>query len=266
MIDAATDAQLLDALQFQMDCGVDEVMAEAPINRFEIAKEAPKLKFSTESNIQPVTKIPEVIPEEAAAEVAQKLAQKSSDREALLSAINTFDLCAFKQGARNTVFSDGSPKARVMIIGEAPGRDEDREGRPFVGQAGQLLDKMFAAIGLSRQSETPATAIYITNVMPWRPPQNRTPSEDEIAMMLPFLKRHIELIEPEFLVVMGNTACQAVLGMSGITKLRGNWQEAFGKPVLPMFHPAFLLRDPLRKKEAWEDLKDLRDRLGGQQV
>ncbi|MEO1097401.1 MAG: uracil-DNA glycosylase, partial [Bacteroidota bacterium] len=151
---------------------------------------------------------------------------------------------------------DGTAGARVMIIGEAPGRDEDREGKPFVGRAGQLLDKMLGAIGLSRDE-----SVYITNVLPWRPPQNRDPKPDEIAMMQPFLHRHITLADPDVLVVVGNHACQALLGKRGITRLRGDWTEARGKPALPMFHPAYLLRNPAAKREAWADLLSLQARL-----
>ena len=144
-----------------------------------------------------------------------------------------------------------------MIIGEAPGRDEDREGRPFVGRAGQLLDKMLGAIDLDRDKN-----VYITNVLPWRPPQNRDPLPAEVAMMVPFLKRHVELAEPEVLVLMGNISCQAVLGKRGITRLRGEWDQVWGKPVIPMFHPAYLLRQPVQKRAAWGDLLELKARLG----
>ena len=143
-----------------------------------------------------------------------------------------------------------------MLVGEAPGRDEDREGRPFVGRAGQLLDRMLAAIELSRSEN-----VYITNVLPWRPPQNRDPKPEEIAMMRPFLERHIELARPDVLVVMGNISCQALLGKRGITRLRGQWAEACGKPALPMFHPAYLLRNPAAKRQAWADLLALKARL-----
>ena len=158
------------------------------------------------------------------------------------------------------MFSDGVPGARVMIVGEAPGRDEDRIGKPFVGRAGQLLDKMLAAIDMGRDRDG-ESAVYITNVLPYRPPQNRNPKPDEMAMMMPFLKRHIALAKPEVLVVMGNISCQALLGKRGITRLRGTWTEAHGLPVLPMFHPAYLLRNPAAKREAWADLLDLRARL-----
>ena len=159
-----------------------------------------------------------------------------------------FEGCALKQGARNLVFADGDPRARVMVIGEAPGREEDREGLPFVGRSGQLLDRMLAAIGLSRRAEDPRAGAYITNVLPWRPPQNRDPSGDEAAKMLPFLFRHMELAEPEFLLLLGSPAARAVLGAEfGVTRLRGKWHEWRGVPVMVTFHPAALLRDGERE-------------------
>jgi DNA polymerase len=159
------------------------------------------------------------------------------------------------------VFSDGHPGARVMILGEAPGRDEDMQGRPFVGRAGQLLDRMFASIGLSRTAPDPGRAIYIANVLPWRPPQNREPTPEEIAMMLPFVRAHVTLAAPDVLVLMGNTPCGAILGQRGVTRLRGQWADALGRPVLPMVHPAYLLRNPAAKREAWADLLSLNARL-----
>jgi len=175
----------------------------------------------------------------------------------LRAALTAYDHCDLKKGAKTLVFADGNPAARVLVLGEAPGRDEDIEGRPFVGRAGQLLDRMFAAIDMSRTTPDPDKALYITNVMPWRPPQNRDPAPDEIAMMLPFVHRHIELVDPAVIVVMGNTPCSALLGRKGITRMRGEWTEALGRPVLPMFHPAYLLRQPSMKREAWEDLLTL---------
>ena len=179
----------------------------------------------------------------------------------LKAAIENFPYCDLKYGARNAVFSAGSPSAKIMIIGEAPGRDEDFKGEPFVGRAGQLLDKMLFSIGLSREASDAEKSVYITNVMPWRPPENREPTQDEIDMMLPFLKRHIELVKPDVLVAMGNISCQSLIGRRGITKIRGIWAEAFGLPVLPMLHPAYLLRNPVAKREAWFDLLSLREKV-----
>ncbi|MEM9580930.1 MAG: uracil-DNA glycosylase, partial [Pseudomonadota bacterium] len=191
-----------------------------------------------------------------AVQVARQMASGAENLEQLKATMGAFQHCELKRGARNLVFADGVAGADLMIIGEAPGRDEDREGRPFVGRAGQLLDKMLAAIQLSRSEN-----VYITNVLPWRPPQNRDPKPDEIAMMLPFLERHVSLANPKLIVLMGNISCQAVLGKRGITRLRGNWTDGFGTPILPMFHPAYLLRNPEKKRESWADLLDLKARL-----
>ena len=194
---------------------------------------------------------------------ARAVAAQASNLDALREALRGFEHCDLRRGARNLVFADGNPQARVLILGEAPGRDEDMEGRPFVGAAGQLLDQMFAAIGLSRASPDAQAALYITNVMPWRPPGNRDPSPDEIAMMRPFVERHIALVDPQVIVAMGNSPLFALTGGAGIARARGTWAEAFGKPVLPMAHPAYLLRNPIAKREAWADLLALQARLRG---
>ncbi|MDE3029560.1 MAG: uracil-DNA glycosylase [Paracoccaceae bacterium] len=251
----------LALLDWQVELGADEAITDAPINRYEATPEpasiaAPTpLPTFTPGAPPPQTEGPDPV------EHATALAARAQTLDDLREAIAAFDLCDLKKGARNLVFADGTPCSRVMILGEAPGRDEDIEGRPFVGRAGQLLDRMFAAIGLSRTSPDPETALYITNVLPWRPPQNRDPSDDEIAMMLPFVKRHIELAAPDILVLMGNTPCAAILGRRGILRLRGQWQQALGLPILPMTHPAYLLRTPQAKREAWADLLSLKARL-----
>ena len=240
------------ALEWQLAMGVDEAILDAPVGRYK-APEPPVKAFAP----PPVVQTEEV----DAVAVSQAAASGATDLAALRAALEAYELCELKRGARQVVFSDGQPNARVMIIGEAPGRDEDIQGKPFVGRAGQLLDLMFSHIGLSRQSLDAGSALYITNVLPWRPPQNRDPKPDEIEMMLPFLKRHVALIDPDVIVAMGNHSCQALLGRRGITRLRGNWTEALGKPVLPMFHPAYLLRSPEAKREAWADLLSLKARL-----
>ena len=249
-----TDGAALAALQWQIELGADEAIQEAPVNRFEIAP-APQPA--------PQPAAPVAAPAIDPVAEARALAGAAADLPALHAAIASFEHCALRRGARNTVFADGTPAAQVMIVGEAPGRDEDREGRPFVGAAGRLLDRMLAAIGLSRQSPDAENAVYIANVLPWRPPRNRDPEPAEIAMMLPFLERHIELAAPDLIVPMGNISCQALLGRRGITRLRGNWTEVFGRPALPMFHPAYLLRSPERKRESWADLLELKARLQG---
>lgn len=241
----------LAALAWQVELGVTEAILDAPIDRYTLEDRAP-------ANAKAAAKAPSVV--KPAAEdpvaIAKATVAKCDTLEALRAALTEFDHCELKKGARNTVFSDGVAGARVMIIGEAPGREEDREGRPFVGRAGQLLDRMLAAIGLSR-----AENAYITNVLPWRPPQNRDPKPEEIAMLRPFLERHVALAKPDLLVLMGNSSCDAVLGRRGITRLRGQWAEAMGLPVLPMFHPAYLLRNPGAKRAAWADLLSLKARL-----
>ncbi len=243
-------------LEWQVELGATEALLDAPVNRYEIPETREKPK-SAEPAAAPAA--PKVNP----VEIAKQLASKASTLAELEQAIAGFEHCALKRGARSLVFSDGNPAARVMIIGEAPGRDEDRLGKPFVGRAGQLLDKMFEAIELDRSAQAREETLYITNVMPWRPPQNRDPQADEIEMMLPFVERHVALVDPDFIVLMGNISCQAVLGKRGITRLRGEWTEAFGKPALPMFHPAFLLRSPQMKRETWTDLLSLKARLVG---
>ncbi|MCP9480651.1 uracil-DNA glycosylase [Shimia sp. CNT1-13L.2] len=243
-------------LEWQVDLGVTEAMLDAPLNRYEAPKKQPKPVKTPEAEA-PIVAAPKIDPVVEAKAAVERV--KTLDE--LKAAMAAFDHCELKKGARNLVFSDGNPAARVMIIGEAPGRDEDRQGKPFVGRAGQLLDRMFEAIEMGREAPLSAQSIYITNVLPWRPPQNRDPLPEEIAMLGPFLQRHVEIVAPDVIVLMGNISCQAVLGRRGITRLRGNWQEAFGKPVMPMFHPAYLLRQPGAKREAWADLLSLQAKL-----
>lgn len=190
------------------------------------------------------------------------MAQAAQSLDDLRQALEAFDGCPLKATATQTVFARGNPQADVLVMGEAPGREEDRDGAPFVGPTGHLLDRMLAAIGLDRHAGDASNAVYITNVLPWRPPQNRDPKPEEIAMMLPFVQRHVALAKPEIIVLMGNYSCQAGLGKRGITRLRGQWHEAYGHPALPMLHPAYLLRQPHAKREAWADLLSLKAKLG----
>jgi len=259
----------LAALAWQLDLGADEAIAEVPVNRFEaVAVPAAPPRPAPSSPPVPVTAIGRVAPTQAAPGPAgtdtAALAAAAQNLAALRAAMAAFDGCTLKKGARNLVFADGHPGARVMIVGEAPGRDEDLQGKPFVGRSGQLLDRMLAAIGLARHAEDPAQAVYITNVLPWRPPSNREPATDEVAMMVPFLMRHIELKAPELLVLMGSAAAKTVLETTaGITQLHGKWTVWRGLPVLPMLHPAALLRRPELKRAAWADLLALAERLEG---
>ncbi|WP_101068759.1 uracil-DNA glycosylase [Roseovarius salinarum] len=250
---------LRDLLAWQVELGATEAIGDAPVNRYALAagEAAPGSAAARTEAAPPAERTREDDP----VAVAKDLAEGARDLAALRAAIAAFEHCDLKRGARNLVFCDGNPAARVMIVGEAPGRDEDREGKPFVGRAGRLLDRMLAEIGLSRAAEAPEHAVYITNVLPWRPPQNRDPKPDEIAMLLPFVKRHVALVDPAVVVLMGNISCQAALGRRGITRLRGHWTEGYGRPALPMFHPAYLLRNPAAKREAWADMLELKARL-----
>ena len=249
----------LALLEWQRELGVDEPMLDAPLDRTDLPpppKPAPMMPAAPAA--------PMIAAEHDHAHFlteAESLAARAQTLDQLAEAQQGFDGVELKRGARNFVFSDGNPAGRVMIIGEAPGEEEDAQGRPFVGRAGQLLDQMFAAIGMGREVPDAGRAVYIGNVLKWRPPGNRRPSPDEIALSLPFLRRQVELADPEVLVLMGNTPCLAALNREGILRLRGTWTEAFGRPALPMTHPAYLLRNPIAKREAWADLLSLADRL-----
>ncbi len=248
----------LALLDWHLELGVDEAISEASVNRYKLEAPASKPKPTTTPEVITPAKSEPVVFD------STPLAQACENLAALRAAMGAFEHCPLKQGARNTVFCDGNPSARVMIIGEAPGREEDREGKPFIGKAGQMLDKMFAAIGLSRHEEAPESALYITNVLPWRPPQNRDPKPEEIALMKPFLLRHIELAQPDFIITMGNPSTKTLRDTSlGITKMHGQWGEVLGIPSVPLFHPAYLLRSPEQKRLAWADLLSLKARLEG---
>lgn len=253
----------LALLEWQIELGADEALADTPIDRYAAAEEARQQAKAAPAPKKGQPAPPAPKPKIDPVSVAEDMAARVRSLDELHAAMQQFEHCELKRGARNLVFCDGHAAARVMIIGEAPGRDEDREGRPFVGRAGQLLDRMLEAIGMDRRSEDASKAVYITNVLPWRPPQNRDPKPEEIQMLLPFLRKHVELVKPNVVVLMGNISCQAGLGKRGITRLRGQWTEAYGAPALPMFHPAYLLRQPHAKREAWADLLSLKARLEG---
>jgi uracil-DNA glycosylase len=256
----------LALLRWYVEMGADEAIAFEPEDRLAPppASLPPPAPIRGQSP-RPVPAAPPAALTESMGEAAQsarRLAFSADSVEALAALVAEFDGCSLKRTATNTVFIDGNPAAPVIIIGEAPGADEDRIGRPFVGRAGQLLDRMLAAIGLDR------TSVQITNVIYWRPPGNRKPTSAEIAACLPFVLRHIALSRPKALVLAGGTAAAALLPVSeGITRLRGRWFELTvagldaSVPTLPMFHPAFLLRTPERKRETWRDLLALKARL-----
>ena len=252
-------------LRWYGEVGVDEAVAEHPVDRFSLAP--PQGRTAASPAAGPVAPAVAAPPRPAApAPVADTgevhaLAAAARSHDELIAAIQAFDGCPLKRTATTTCIFDGNPAARIMMIGEAPGREEDRQGRPFVGPAGQLLDKMLAAIGLDR------TRVYITNTLYWRPPGNRTPTTEEIALCLPFLERQVALIKPGLLIYTGGTAAKAMLSRSeGITRLRGRWfsLERPGLDAIPaiaMFHPAFLLRQPARKRESWRDLQAIRAKI-----
>ncbi|MGI8839326.1 MAG: uracil-DNA glycosylase [Caulobacteraceae bacterium] len=250
-------------LAFWADAGVEGCYAEAPVDR--TAASGPPRRSAAGSPIagpSPATAAaiePETV---AAAQAARALADAAPDLDALKGAIAAFDGCPLKgAGARQAVFARGAPDAPVMVIGEAPGADEDRQGAPFVGRAGQLLDKMLAAAGLDGR-------VFITNTVFWRPPGNRTPTLAEQRACAPFLERAVALVAPKLLLLVGGAAAKSVLGEAqGILAIRGRWFEwqsangALAIPALPTLHPAFLLRQPGAKKKAWADLVTLVERL-----
>lgn len=250
-------------LKWYADAGVDEAIGDATVNRY----------LSTTKPIAPVAAPVPLVERAAPAPVqriapatdagAAHLAQAATTVEELRAAVEAYTGCGLKQFASRTVFADGNPKARVMFVGEAPGADEDRKGLPFVGVSGKLLDQMLASIGLSR-----AENAYITNVVFWRPPGNRPPTDEEIASCLPFVTRHIELVDPAVLVFVGGLAAKTLLATpTGITRLRGQWRTfetpGLSRPVpcMPLFHPAYLLRSPQQKRLAWRDLLAIKQKL-----
>ncbi|MBT0958018.1 uracil-DNA glycosylase [Alphaproteobacteria bacterium KMM 3653] len=253
------------ALDWQIELGADEAIGDSPVDRTELPADTPfekrKAPAKTEGGLPPKPPVPRPVADVDGAAEAKAAVASVADIEGLRAAMEGFPHCDLKRGARNFVFADGNPDAKVMVIGEAPGPEEDKQGKPFVGRAGMMLDKMFGAIGMSRGGPDPAASIYLTNILPWRPPQDRDPTKEELDMMRPFLERHVELAAPEVLILMGNHACMALMGRKGITRLRGEWVETLGKPALPMFHPHYLLRTPSAKREAWADLLMLKARL-----
>ncbi|MCC5993513.1 MAG: uracil-DNA glycosylase [Rhodobacteraceae bacterium] len=251
------------ALDWQVELGATEAICDAPVNCYDLPDRLPKAAPPAKpASAPPPPAAPPVADTADAVAQARALAEAAPDLDALRAAIAGFDGCELKLGARNLVFADGQREARVMIVGEAPGREEDRQGKPFVGEAGQLLDRMLDAIGMGREHPDPARAVYITNILPWRPPQNRDPSAQERAMFRPFVLRHIELVNPDLLVLMGRVSATTMLETAqGITSLRGNWCRFMDRPCLPMLHPAYLLRTPSAKREAWADLLSLQAKL-----
>lgn len=290
---AARDPLALDLtpdalLRWYVDAGVDECIGEEPLDRYALSArllaeaearrtrapaarperpQAPAGPRPPQGPGRPAAPPPPPPPRPLATadqemRSAAALAAEATTLEALHAAMQRFDSCPLKVTATNTVFADGNAQADLMVIGEAPGAEEDRQGLPFVGASGQLLDRMLASIGLSRE------IFYITNVIPWRPPGNRKPTPQEVGMCLPFIHRHIELVDPKVILMVGGLSASSLTARNeGITKLRGRWYDyaspGLSRPVpaIATFHPAYLLRSPQMKKLAWRDLLTLRQRM-----
>jgi uracil-DNA glycosylase family 4 len=263
-----------ELLAFYLETGVDCALTDEPVNRLADPDIAPAVVVREAAPAQAPRELPRELPRatqapplpltraepppapEAAIASAREAARTAPTLEALRALLETFDGCALRHTATRLVFADGNPQARVMFVGEAPGRDEDIEGLPFVGRSGKLLDRMIAAIGLDRSSA------YIANVIPWRPPGNRTPTPQETQICLPFIQRQIELVNPDVLVTLGNPSTQALLGTrEGIMRTRGKWLDYdTGSRVIramATFHPAYLLRSPSYKRMSWQDLRSI---------
>jgi len=274
-----------ELIAFYLDAGVDALLGEEPVNRMadDIAPQRLGAAFSSAAEDKTARRVrsESLLPiagsqaaqqrpqlgaapasPDAAVMVAREAAKNATTLDDLRALLADFEGCALRATATQLVFADGNPQSRVMFIGEAPGYDEDIVGRPFVGRSGKLLDRMMAAIGLDR------TSCYIANVVPWRPPGNRTPTPQETAICLPFIRRQIELADPDFLVCLGGPAMQTLLGIKdGITRSRGRWlpYDTGRREIraLATFHPAFLLRSPLQKRFAWRDFLALKKALAG---
>ena len=274
----ATRPEILTTLTWLMEAGADEAIAEEPVNRFRTPSPAAAQRAAPVAQADNSSPALRAVPPPAAPKVAhaaeavslstpagaaRALAAGCATLDELRQALISFDGCGdLKRSAKNTVFADGNPQHGIMLIGEAPGRDEDELGLPFVGRAGKLLDRMLQAIGLDRGK------VYITNVLNWRPPQNREPSPEEAAACLPFLHRHIALAQPRLIVLLGAVSVRHVLGSTeGIMRTRGRWevyqspQLNQAVPVMPTLHPAFLLRQPAAKHLAWRDFLMILDKM-----
>lgn len=272
-----------ELLRFYAQAGYDEALEESPVDRFAEGKAARAVVVRTAPPAPAPTPPPQspreaaparpaappppqqkaAVPDEEQAQRARALAREAKTLDELREIMAAFDGCNLKFTAKNLVFADGNPQAELMLVGEAPGRDEDIEGLPFVGRSGRLLDRMLGAIGRDR------TSAYIANVIPWRPPGNRDPSPLETEICRPFIERQIELAAPKVLVTLGNPSTKLLLkAQSGIMRMRGNWTTyatASGAeiPAMPTLHPAYLLRNPAHTRLAWRDFLEVKARLSG---
>lgn len=266
---------MAELLRFYADAGVDEALLDIAADRFKesAALMKPIRQQGLTNQNQTVeaaqnTTLPHpaiAVPDEAQAQRARELAKEANTLEELREIVAGFNGCNLKLTAKQTVFADGNPQANLMIVGEAPGRDEDIEGLPFVGRSGQLLDRMLSAIGIERK-----TGAYIANVVPWRPPGNRTPTPIETEICRPFIERQIELVNPKVLMTLGGPSAKVLLHTNeGVLRLRGNWKVhrtagGIDIPTMPTLHPAYLLRNPAHKRLAWRDLLEISAKLSEQ--
>jgi uracil-DNA glycosylase len=262
-----------ELLAFYLEAGVDCALSDEPVNWLSddvaVAEQpvAKPVQFRTANAVPPPQKIlaEPAPPPDAAIASAREIAPTAASLQELRTLLEAFDGCALKNTATRLVFADGNPQAKIMFVGEAPGRDEDLEGLPFVGRSGKLLDLMMASIGLDR------TSAYIANIIPWRPPGNRDPSPQETQICLPFIRRQIELVNPDVLVCLGKPSSQAVLEVKdGIVKSRGKWIDynTGTRKIRAMatFHPAYLLRQPIYKRLTWQDLRSIKKALATAQA
>lgn len=258
------NAELLSVLDWYRAAGVDLAVVDEPVDRFAQKPPAPAAMPRATAGAQPAPAAPVAQPPGPIGgdpSEARQLAATAQSLEQLRGILENYDGCGLKFRATQLVFADGNPEAKIMLIGEAPGAEEDRQGKPFVGRSGQLLDRMLGAIGLDRNS------VYIVNTVPWRPPGNRTPTPEEMELCLPFLNRQVELVAPRLVMTLGGPAMQTVFKTTnGIIKMRGKWQDvtigAHQVPALPTLHPAYLLRNPPAKQQAWKDLLSFKARIG----
>ncbi|HWA20189.1 MAG TPA: uracil-DNA glycosylase [Devosia sp.] len=253
-----SEAEMLAALEWYRAAGVDIAVGDEPVDRFAVAQIVPQRpKLPPKGGTAPVAAVAPVQKLDADPGETREIAARASTLDELRAAMNAYDGCGLKHRATQLCFADGNPEAEIMLVGEGPGEQEDLQGRPFVGRAGQLLDRMLGAIGLDR------TRVYIANMVPWRPPGNRNPTPEELALCAPFLHRQVELVAPKILVTLGNVPTQSLFATSvGITRMRGQWKTLnvgeWSGPVLPTLHPAFLLRTPGAKAQAWKDMLSLK--------
>jgi DNA polymerase len=259
--------EAIAALRWLVDCGADEAIGDVPVNRLLAPGPAvllPPAPAAHKPAVAPPREKPALAPQPppitVSAQSAATIAAACSSLAELRAAVTAFEGCELKRHATNTVFADGNPAGGIMFIGEAPGAEEDRQGLPFVGRAGQLLDQMLASIGLDRRK------VYITNIVNWRPPANREPSPEEASICLPFLHRHVELANPKLLVLLGAVPARHLMGVQGIMRSRGRWTtyrlHASGReiPTMLTLHPAYLLRQPSAKRLAWNDFLSISDK------